>query len=163
MLEEIDMNTRKEAYLIAIQNEIKSQMLYRALAKSFKNEIASHTFQNLVPLEEIHEAKLRSAFQSEFPKETIEIDKTQIVGDVPAQILHDPKAILEFAISREEMAHDAYLRLAEDCTMPEIKKLFEQFAEEEYYHKTILHTEIQRIQGMISWYDPSELNGLVEE
>jgi rubrerythrin len=157
------MNSRKEAYIIAIENEIKSQNLYKALAKSFKQEIASKTFQNLVPLEEIHEQKLRNAYQKEFHGETIQIDRFTVVGDVPAQIINDPKAILEFAISREDLAHDAYIRLAAGCPTAETRELFEQFAEEEANHKTILQTEIQRIQGMISWYDPSELNGLVEE
>lgn len=157
------MDSRKEAYLIAIQYEIKSQMLYLALSKSFKQETASHTFLNLIPLEEIHEQKLRAAYLKEFQGEVINVDKSKIVGDVPVNVINDPKSILEFAITREELAHDAYIRLASGCPTPETKELFEQFAEEESNHKIILQTEIQRIQGMISWYDPSELNGLVEE
>jgi rubrerythrin len=157
------MISRKEAYIIAIQYEIKSQNLYKSLAKSFKQENASKTIQSLVPLEEIHEEKLRSAYEKEFKGESVNVDRSKIVGDIPAQMINDPKSILEFAIGREDLAHDAYIRLAEGCVDPNIRILFEKFAEEESYHKTILQTEIQRIQGLLSWYDPSELNGLVEE
>jgi rubrerythrin len=162
-MEEYIMNSRKEAYKIAIHYEIKSQNLYKSLAKSFKQENVSQTFQNLVPLEEIHEEKLRAAYQKEFPGDTIDIDRSKIVGDVPAHLINDPEKILEFAIGREELAHDAYIRLAAGCVDLDIKKLFEQFASEENNHKIILETEIERIQGLISWYDPSELNGLVED
>jgi rubrerythrin len=157
------MTTRKDAYLMAIHYEIKSQNFYKSLAKSFKQEDASKTFQNLVPLEEIHEAKLRAAFQKEFPGEPLDIDGSKIVGDIPAHLINDPISIIEFAIGREELAHDAYIRLAEGCADNQIKVLFKQFAEEESNHKLILQTEIERIQGLISWYDPSELNGLVED
>ncbi|HNX00864.1 MAG TPA: ferritin family protein [Candidatus Cloacimonadota bacterium] len=157
------MESRKEAYILAIHYEIKSQNLYRSLAKSFKQENVSRTFLNLVPLEEMHEEKLRDGFQREFPNETLAIDEEKVKHDVPADIVNDPKSILEFAVGREELAHEAYLRLAQGCVHADMKELFLQFAEEESNHKTILQTEIQRIQGLISWYDPSELNGLVEE
>lgn len=157
------MESRKDAYILAIHYEIKSQSLYKSLAKSFRQENISQTFRSLVPLEEIHEEKLRNAFQREFPNDKLVIDEDQVKHDVPADMINDPKSILEFAIGREELAHDAYIRLASGCIDQEMKTLFQQFAEEESNHKVILQTEIQRIQGLISWYDPSELNGLVEE
>lgn len=157
------MESRKEAYLLAIQYEIKSQNLYKSLAKSFSKENIRMTFMNLVPLEEIHEEKLRAAYAREFPGESINIDSSKIVGDIPARTIDDPKTIIEFAIDREQLAHDAYIRLALGCIEPSMRTLFEQFAEEENNHKIILQTEIQRIEGLISWYDPSELSGLVED
>ncbi len=157
------MNSRKEAYILAIQNEIRSQELYKALAKSFKEENAKKAFHSLIPLEEIHEEKLIIAYKIEFPGQALNIIRDEVPGDIPADLISDPKSILEFALSREDLAHDGFMYLALSCNDMEIRTLFEKFAKEEYDHKIILQTEIERIQGLISWYDPSELNGLVEE
>jgi rubrerythrin len=77
--------------------------------------------------------------------------------------LKDPKEVLDFAITREELAQSIYLDLAESSDDEDLKALFGRFAEEEDQHKTILLTEIQRIQGALEWYDPSELGGMMEE
>jgi rubrerythrin len=58
---------RKEAYRIAIEAEMRSQMLYQALAKSFRKPNTSLVFQELVILERNHEEKVRDAFATEFP------------------------------------------------------------------------------------------------
>lgn len=155
--------TRKEAYILAIQNEIKSQNLYTAMAKSFgKSEMAT-TLLSLVPLEKNHEEKLRLLFAKEFPNEVIEVDPKLTPKFGYAEIVNDPQALFEFAISREDLAQNGYLQLASGSTDAEVKVLFENFANEELQHKELLESEIQRINGLMSWYDPSELTGLVED
>ncbi|PKN78329.1 MAG: hypothetical protein CVU48_08615 [Candidatus Cloacimonetes bacterium HGW-Cloacimonetes-1] len=152
---------RKETFRIAIQAEINSQNLYISLSKSFGKAESATIFSNLVPMEKIHEEKLRAIFESEYPGETLELELNYI-PDIKSVDFNEPKNVLEFAISREEKAHAGYVKLAADTADPDLKAMLLRFAEEESYHQTILLTEIQRLQGMIQWYDPSELNGLVE-
>jgi hypothetical protein len=96
---EVSMYSRMEAYQLAINNEMKSQNLYSMLADSFREHDVSTFFRNLVPLEKIHEDKLRQAFAREFPgKEPVPIlDTHYIIKN--AHIVQDPKNVLEFAIS----------------------------------------------------------------
>jgi rubrerythrin len=153
---------RKETFRIAIQAEIMSQNLYKSLAKSFTKPEASTVFQQLIPYEEMHEAKLRELFSQEYPGEKLVLDMEQMPDFKQFKVV-EPKQILDFAIEREELAHDIYTQMAADSKDEATKKLLLGFAAEEENHKTILFTEVQRLQGMIKWFDPSELNGFMED
>lgn len=154
--------TRPESYAVAIAAEIRSQKLYKALQKSFSHADTAQVFKELVLLEENHETKLRAAFAKEFPSEKVELQVPEAV--IAAGLdFKDPAKVLEYAISREEMAHDAYLKLAETADDLQIKSMMLKFASEEIDHKILLLTEMQKLQGALSWYDPSELTGLMEE
>jgi rubrerythrin len=154
--------TRQEGYRTVIEAEIRSQNLYKALAKSFRNADTSAVFNELLILEENHETKVRAAYSREFPNEEL-----HLMDDPSMQIsgvnLQEPQEVLEFAISREELAESIYKKMAEDSVDPEIKEMMLQFAAEEMDHKTLLLTEIQRLHGALQWFDPSELNGLMED
>lgn len=153
---------RKEIFHIAIQAEIMSQNLYKSLAKSFSKPEASTVFTQLIPYEEMHEAKLRELFSQEYPGAKLELDLEQMPDFKQFKVV-EPKQILDFAIEREELAHNIYTEMAADTKDEATKQLLLSFAEEEENHKTILLTEIQRLQGMIEWFDPSELNGFMED
>lgn len=151
---------RKELYTLALTQEILSQRLYAALAKSFKNPENSAFFRELVVLEETHEDKLREAFGAEFPE--VNPDPLKIkdpdLGDLDPT---DPSQLLQYAIRREETAHNHYLDFAEQTAVPEAKKLLLGLAEEEDKHRQLLLAENQRILGAITWFDPSELDGFM--
>ncbi len=157
------MPDRKEAYRLAIQSEIMSQNLYQALSRSFsrKPEI-SRTLAGLVPLEKQHEDKLREAFAREFPGTELSLDPGLLHQAVPAD-LANPEQVLEFAISRELLAAGVYHEMAAAAETPELRQLLLQLAQEEEFHKTVLETEILRLDGLVTWFDPSELNGLMED
>ncbi|MDY0152031.1 MAG: ferritin family protein [Candidatus Cloacimonas sp.] len=154
--------TRQEGYRIVIEAEIRSQNLYKALAKSFRNAETTNVFNELVVLEENHETKVRAAFSREFPHQEL-----FIADDLSMQLsgidLSDPKEVLQFAIYREEVAEDIYQKMAAESLDPEIKDMMLQFAAEELDHKTLLLAEIQRIQGAMTWFDSSELTGFMED
>ncbi len=157
------MTDLKAAYEQAILNEIKSQNLYTSLARSFgDNPEVAQTFNSLVPLETMHEEKLSSLYLLNFPDSVFSPDRS-LHYSIPAPELQDADKVIEFAITREELARDIYQKLASDTAEPELKALFSEFAAEEGKHKTILQTEILRLDGLMTWYDPSELNGLVED
>ncbi|MCB5265594.1 MAG: ferritin family protein [Candidatus Cloacimonetes bacterium] len=152
---------RQDAYRIAIEAEIRSQNLYKALAKSFKNEQTEQFYNQLVLYEKDHEEKVRGLYAKEFPHE-----KLKLVGSLDMQMegleLGDPKAVLEFAISREELAQNIYLKLAEQSEDADTKALLEQLAKEEEHHKELLYAEVEKIQGLLKWFDRSELDGFME-
>ncbi|MDD4309821.1 MAG: ferritin family protein [Candidatus Cloacimonetes bacterium] len=152
----------QDSYRIVIEAEIRSQKLYKALAKSFRNSDTKAVFHELVTLEENHEGKIRAAYNQEFPQQTLVLQEGPDV-EMKGIDLHDPKAVLAFAISREELAQSIYLSMAKQTSDIAVKTLLLQFAEEEANHKALLLAEIQRLQGAMNWFDPSELNGLMED
>ena len=156
------MNERKEALTLAIQNEIKAQNLYRMMAKAFSDEQTSLTFLNLVPLEEMHEDKLLELYRAEFDDEP-EIDRKALPDFKVRKDLDDPKNILEFAIEQELIAYAAYKRLAILGDKEEDKALYNELAAEELNHKAMLEERIEQLEGLLRWFDPSELNGLMED
>jgi rubrerythrin len=152
----------QEAYRIAIEAEIRSQNLYKALAKSFKTIESASIFNQLLMYEINHEEKMRAYFIELFPNTPL-----QLMDDLSMELkglnLSDPKNILEFAISREELAQNIYLKIAEQTPAGEVKDTLLSFANEELHHKEILFKELERMHGIVDWYDPSELNGLMED
>lgn len=157
------MTDLKTAYEQAIQNEIMSQNLYNGLARSFRrNPEVAKTFSRLVPLEEMHEEKLRTLYQETFPGSTLDLDPALSYA-IPAPDISDADKVLEFAISREVIAHDIYANLAAEAAEPVLKQLFIELAAEEANHKTILQTEILRLDGLMTWFDPSELDGFMDD
>ena len=152
---------RKQTYHVVIEAEIRSQLLYKSMAKSFRNPETSAIFQELMVLEKNHEEKMRAAYAKEFPGEKV----GQLSPSIP-QIkdieMTDPIAVLEFAIGREDMAAEIYRNMAAETEDAEIKALLITFADEEEQHKEVILTEMQRVQGAVIWFDPSELDGLLE-
>ncbi len=152
---------RKELYTMAIDQEVRSQNLYEILAKSFRNSQTSSFFRELLLLEKTHEEKLRQACAREFPGLEIQVEG-RLKQDLKGLDVSDPKALLNFAISREETARDHYKDFAAQTQDPGLKEMLLGLADEEEEHKSLLLTEIQRMQGALTWFDPSELNGLME-
>jgi rubrerythrin len=157
------MPIHKEIFNLAIQNEIMSQNLYKVLAHSFTaNPDVSKILLGLIPMEKIHEEKLRKAFQKEFPGAKPEVD-TNLSHLVKPTDIDEPGKALEFAISREVIATEIYAKMAASATDPDLVEFLKSLAAEEEFHRIVLETEILRIDNQMTWYDPSELNGMVED
>jgi rubrerythrin len=154
--------TRHESYRMVIEAEIRSQKLYEALALSFRNADTSKIFNELILFEQAHEAKVRQAFAKEFPNDELVLTES-ISPELKGVNLSDPKDVLDYAISREELAAGIYLSMAEQTKDADIKAMLIRFANEEDNHKILLLAEVQRLHGALQWYDPSELTGLMED
>ena len=154
--------TLEDSYRMVIAAEIIAQKMYQALEKSFAKPETSSVFKELVILEKMHEEKMRLVFAKQFPGQEIVLSE-EPVKIIPKVDLNDPKEVLDFAISTEEESIELYKSMAGQTTEPEIKEQLLQFANEEEGHKSILLTEIQRLQGALEWFDPSELTGLMED
>ncbi len=153
---------RKEAYTLAIENEIKSKNLYKVLSNCFADEESKKTFHLLESLEKIHEEKLIEAYKKEYDVTTVSFDTNMQPKIDIRRNLSDPKSILEYAMDRELAMADQYEYMAEGCKDDELKEFFLNLVKEEMYHKELLETEADRIQGTVTWFDESELSGLME-
>ena len=156
------MNERKEALILAIQNEIKAQNLYLMMARAFSDDDSRQTFLGLVPMEEMHEDKLTEIYRAEFDDEP-DLDRNALPQFKARRDLKDPKHILQFAVDQELIAHASYKKLAGLAQHDDMRTLFEGLAEEELQHKALLEDRLEQIQGLMTWFDPSELNGLMED
>jgi rubrerythrin len=98
--------------------------------KMFK-ELAEEELGHKKMLEEFDMAKLKSYQFSEVP----DLKITEYLEDVPYSSDMDYPDILRYAMKSEEKSHTFYLRSAERCGDPELKKLFQMLAQEEAKHK----------------------------
>lgn len=153
---------RKEAYIVAIENEIKSKNLYKLLAKSCNDVESVKSFHLLESMEKIHEEKLIEAYKKEFNLSTVSFDTDLLPKIYVRRNLSDPKAILEYAMDREIAMADQYNYMSEDSKDDDLKEFFMNLVKEEQDHKELLETELDRIQGTVIWFDESELTGLME-
>lgn len=153
---------RKEAYIYAMENEIKSANLYKVLANSFEDEELIKTFNSLASFESIHQDKIRDYFAKEFGEVPFTYNKSALPKIDIRHDLSDPKKILEYAIYREIAMADQYEFMADESKDEHIKTFFKTLVMEENDHKEMLEDELNRIQGLMIWFDPSELNGLME-
>lgn len=156
------MDSKSDIYQLVIQEEIKAQNLYTALAKALDNEDSKQIFTNLIQIEKIHEDKITELFRAEFPKLKLEIDRNLKPEIKNTDNLVTPESALNFAIKKEEEAEEIYLELALKVETVELKKLFKKFASDERNHKELLEDEILRLGGLLIWFDASELNGMME-
>ena len=152
---------KKRAYEAAIEAEIRAQNLYRALMKSFNNPQSEQIYNQLIIFEEFHEDQLRELFAKDFPGEKPQVNEN-IAPRLDGIKLEDPKAVLEFAITEEERAHEVYSNLADQCEDEATKEILLELAREEERHKEVLYTEVERLEGILQWYDPSELAGYMD-
>jgi len=154
---------RREAYKIALENEIKSINLYKILSKSFNDQDIIDTFNSLASLELIHKEKLIQACKKEFGHIPFNYNDNDVPKIDIRRNLSDAKSILEYAIDREIAMADQYKIMAEESEDEMNKKFFLDLVQEEIDHKDLLETELNRIQGSMIWFDDSELNGLMED
>ncbi len=155
------MKVKKDAYIIAIENEIKSQNLYKLLVKSLANTELKKIFSMLIPIEEEHERKLRHLFSQEFSGEEPKISSSLFPKFGSNLNLSDPKDVFIFAKDRELEAKIKYLDMAN--TFPELTDLFNQLAKEEENHADLIYDEIEKLEGISIWFDRSELDGFMED
>ncbi len=153
---------RKEIFLMVIAAEVRSQRLYQALAKSFKDEHTAAVFNNLLIMEQNHEIKVTKAFQAEFPGEKLQ-SSPAFEKEFSTLDLNDPACILEYAMAREDEAWGHYQNLAKGSQDEATKAMLLEFATEEQMHKEVLADQLQQLQGGMTWFDPSELTGLQED
>jgi rubrerythrin len=67
-------------------------------------------------------------------------------------------AILELAISREEDANKFFLIMAARAERPEMRKVFEELADEELEHKSRLELEVMKSGRVVTATEKTELN-----
>lgn len=153
---------RKEAYIIAVENEIRAINLYSILAKSFQDEDLVGVFKSLSQLEKGHQEKIEESYRKEFGDTPFDYNKEALPRFEVKDDLSDPRQVLRYAITKEEDMKENYQKMAAESQQDEIKSFFHDLAAEEQNHKELLEAELNRIEGTMVWFDASELNGLME-
>jgi rubrerythrin len=135
---------------------------YQKLADSTKNEDMKSVFERLARFEHMHEEKIKDIYLSEFPEMTVMNfnDREEFKGKTQ---FHDVGEVLSYGMEVEKNMEESYIKLAEMYAGEENEVIFKELAKEESYHTEILEEELQRIQGIHTWFDMSELNGMMED
>jgi len=157
------MGSKSDIYQFVIQEEIIAQNLYKALRNAANNESLKVVFSDLIQIEKNHEEKITELFKLEFSNLDLIIDNNSTPEIKNLDDLMTTENILFFAIKKEEEAEEMYLNLAANADSKEQKILFEEFAADERDHKQLLEDEILHMDGILTWFDTSELNGMMEE
>lgn len=156
------MKTLIELYNYAIEQEVKIRNLYLLLEKSFKSEDLQNIFKRLAVIEKGHADKLSKMFKEKFPGESLNVNPDELPAYSNKHDLSDAKSVFLFAIEEEQKAQKKYQELAELETDSNIKEFLRALAEEESKHADLLEKEIEKMEGILIWYDETELNGLFE-
>jgi len=120
---------RKEADAATFY-EMASERAKPGVDKMFK-ELAEEERGHKKMLEELDVTRLKS---QQFDEVT-DLNIGEYLEDIPYSNDMDYPEILRYAIKSEEKSHNLYLRSAEKCQDPDLKKLFQMLAQEEAKHK----------------------------
>jgi len=158
------MITTKELYQKAIQNEIMARNLYMYLEKASTAGEIQNKYAQLAAFEEDHKNKLINLLNKNFPGVKVEVKESLMPDLIKSfKVADDIKEAIKLAIKLEIDARDFYVEMAKDTSSEENRKLLLTFANEEAEHKEFLETELLQLQGLYTWYDYSELTGLMED
>ncbi len=120
---------RKEADAAAFY-QMASERAKPGSDKMFK-ELAEEERGHKKMLEEMDMAKLKSYQLREVP----DLKISDHLEDIPYSSDMDYPDILRYAMRSEEKSRNFYLRSAETCGDPDLRKLFQMLAQEEAKHK----------------------------
>jgi rubrerythrin len=132
------LDTFEDIVRQAIRKEADAAMFYQmaseratpGMNKMFQ-ELAEEERGHKQMLEELDMTKLRSYEFREVP----DLKISEYVEDIPYSRDMDYQDILRYAMKSEEKSRNFYLRSAERCGDPDLKKLFQMLAQEEAKHK----------------------------
>lgn len=133
-------NSIDEILDFAINNEQEAADFYTRLSESTNNQAVKKVFLKNAAEEMGHKAKLtqvkeRGEFSSEFPNGVRDLKISDYVVPVTPNKITDYAEALRLAMHREKGAYKLYLKLSEQTSNPDIKKLFLRLADEEASHK----------------------------
>ncbi len=153
--------TKKDVLLLAMGNEIKATKFYQKLADLSTRQDMKSTFERLAQFEHGHFEKLKTIYFNEFPEFTIMNfeDNEEFKGRTD---FHDPADVIRYGMEVEADMQKSYRELAEMYKAQEQEITFLELAREESYHEEILEGELQKLQGVYTWFDLSELNGKMD-
>ena len=132
------LDTFEDIVREAIRKEADAAMFYEMASERAKpgsdkmfKELAEEERGHKKMLEVLDVAKLKSYQLSEVP----DLKISDYLEDIPYSRDMDYPDILRYAMKSEEKSHNFYLRSAETCGDPDLRKLFQMLAQEEAKHK----------------------------
>lgn len=132
------VNTFEDIVRQAIRKEADAAMFYQMASERAKpgmnkmfEQLADEERGHKKMLEDLDMAKLRSYEFREVP----DLKISEYLEDIGYSRDMDYQEILTYAMKSEEKSRNFYLRSAEGCGDPDLKKLFQMLAQEEARHK----------------------------
>jgi rubrerythrin len=146
----------QQAVELAIYREIGARNFYRRISDGIDNSEGKEKFSQLSRDEENHRIKLESWYEKmtggAFSPDDVRLEQSEIRGlAVDGQT--GALEALNIAIGAETQAREFYEGQAERASDPELRRLFEQLAEEEAGHFALLEAERNSIIGGFYWFD----------
>jgi len=140
----MNFNNIDDIIAYAIEKELEAEIFYLEAAaeadftgaKQLFNDFAKEEFKHKTKLENLNNEDIKS-----FVPETVpDLKRSDYLVDMTYEKGMGFADILRLAMKREEKANKLYLDLAQKAGMDNIKKLFEQLAQEESKHKFSLES-----------------------
>jgi len=132
------LDTFEDIVQQAIRKEADAAMFYQMASERAKpgmnkmfQELSEEERDHKRMLEELDTAKLRGYEFHEVP----DLKISEYLEDIAYSEDMDYQDILRYAMKSEEKSRNFYLRSAERCGDPDLKKLFQMLAQEEAKHK----------------------------
>jgi rubrerythrin len=132
------LDTFEDIVREAIRKEADAATFYQMASERAKpgadkmfKELAEEERGHKKMLEELDVAKLKRFHLSEVP----DLKISDYLEDIPYSRDMDYPDILRYAMKSEEKSRNFYLRSAETCGDPDLRKLFQMLAQEEGKHK----------------------------
>ncbi len=136
----MDLEKYKQVISDAITSEIEAKEFYEKISQRIKNAFLKELFEKFAKEEEKHEKILTRVLDQEkmdisffnFEKD-FKVAETIQMPEVKADM--DLKDAIGIAMKNEELAMKKYLALAENCTDPQLKAIFQDLGAMERDHK----------------------------
>ncbi len=158
-------HTLMDAISRAIYAEIGAMNFYARMAEKIENDEGSSRFEQLSADERGHRDTLKEWYSRLFGSAFVENEETIKSSEISGiEISGQAGAIeaLDIAIEAEAKANDFYLAEARKADDPELKKMFENLAQQEKGHYDLLTAEKNALTGGFYWFDMDQ-SGFLED
>ena len=142
------LSTMKDVLDFAISGESKAAELYTKMAAMVENIWMRKTLERLVEEEIEHRRKLKAVKVggAALNREDVgDLGIAETLDDVKPHANMDYRELLVFAIKKENVAHNLYMRLAVIFPEPELQDTFLKLAKEEADHKRRFEIEYESL------------------
>ena len=149
-------NDLQQAVELAINREIAARNFYRRISEEIGNAEGKEKFSQLSIDEEGHRIKLESWYEKmtggKFSTDDAKLEQSEMRGFTVKEQTGALEA-LGIALKAEAQAREFYAGQAERARDQELKRLFENLADEEAGHYALLEAERNSIIGGFYWFD----------
>lgn len=140
---------------LGIRSEEDAAKFYGSLSKLIRNDLVRAKYEGLAREEESHRQMLLQLYRrftgEQNPPRIPGSPATAEGGGAPLAT-ESIEELLQYAIVREQEAHEFYLNLAPKMSEPQSRRTVEYLAEIERGHEALIKSELDSFQRDKQWY-----------